>query len=128
MPLIKSRASLENLVLAPYAGNVRGAVCLTCGKLVDYEGVVEGYPTSPQQDGTTWCKYLVRHHGSEELRRFDMGSSNWDYQDAAQLAQRTNWFDPTAHEGLGLGVTVSDVGEHDDKEEFKVIVDVGAKK
>lgn len=107
MSLIKSRASWGDLVLAPSVQAPRGAVCLTCGRLVDFEGVVEGYPG---ESGT--CRYLVKHHGAEEARTFDMGSTNWDISDAAQMARRTNWFDPKAHEGLGLGVRVENPGDH----------------
>jgi hypothetical protein len=116
--LRRSLATLDNLVVAPYAGSVRGAVCLRCGRLVDEEGIVEGYPGESQT-----CKVLVRHHGAEELRTFDMGSSNWDAGDLASMMARTNWFAPE-HEGLGLGVRMPKVGDHDEKEwnEFKVIV------
>lgn len=122
MTLRRSRAALGNLVLAPYAGSARGAVCLTCGKLVDEEAIVEGYPGE-----STWTKILVRHHGAEELRTFDMGSTNWDHEDLASMMQRTNWFDPQSHEGMGLGIKVANVGEHDDKAdgEFKVFVGGG---
>jgi len=43
---------------------------------------------------------------------------------------RTNWFDPNSYDGMGLGINVRNVGEHDDKEEgeFKVIVDGGARR
>lgn len=123
-PLRRSLAKLDNLVLAPYAGSARGAVCLTCGKLVDEEGIVEGYPGE-----STTCKVLVRHHGAEELRTFDMGSTNWDEADLASYMSRTNWFDPNSYEGMGLGIKVPQVGEHDDKAdgEFKVVADLGAK-
>lgn len=96
---------------------------MTCGKLVDEEGIVEGYPGE-----STWTKVLVRHHGAEEIRTFDMGSRNWDGEDLASLMQRTNWFDPNSHEGMGLGIKVTDVGEHDDKAdgEFKVFVGGGS--
>lgn len=113
MALIKSRASWNDLVWAPTVQAPRGSVCLTCGRLVDFEGVVEGYPAGDNDAGTVWCKYLVKHHGAEELRTFEMGSTNWDYGDAAQMARRTNWFDPRAFEGLGLGVEVQNVNDHD---------------
>lgn len=109
MALIRSRASWGDLVVAPTVQAPRGAVCLTCGRLVDYEGVVEGYPGA-----TTHARYLVKHHGAEEARSFDMGSTNWDYADVAQMARRTNWFDPKAHEGLGLGVRVAEPGDAND--------------
>lgn len=114
MPLLKSRASWNDLVIAPTVQHPRGSVCMTCGRMVDYEGVEEGYPASATDAGTTFAKYLVRHHGAEELRTFDMGSTNWDYADVAQMARRTNWFDPTRHEGLGLGQQIRNPGEHDD--------------
>lgn len=122
MSLRRSRAVLGNLVMAPYAGSCRGAVCLTCGKLVDHEEIVEGYPGESET-----CRVLVRHHGAEELRTFDMGSRNWDYTDLASMMARTNWLSPFEEAGLGLGVNVPNVGEHDDKAdgEFKVIVGGG---
>lgn len=123
--LRRSLARLDNLVLAPYAGSARGAVCLTCGRLVDEEVIVEGYPGESRT-----CKVLVRHHGAEELRTFDMGSSNWNYEDLASYMARTNWFDPKSYDDMGLGVRVANVGEHDDKDdgEFKIISDLGAVK
>ena len=119
MPLIKTLASWDDLVIAPSVQSPRGCICMTCGRLVDEEGVVEGYPLydangSLNRDATTWAKWLVRHHGGEELRKFDMGTTNWDYADVAQMARRTNWFDPTRHEGLGLGTRIENPGEHDD--------------
>lgn len=122
MALRRSTATLDNLVVAPYAGSARGAVCLTCGKLVDEEAIVEGYPGE-----SVWCKVLVRHHGAEELRTFSMGSTNWDHEDLASMMARTNWFDPNSYDGMGLGIKVSNVGEHDDKAdgEFKVFVGGG---
>ena len=122
MALRRSLATLDNLVVAPIAGSARGAVCLLCGKLVDEEAIVEGYPGE-----SVTCKVLVRHHGAEELRTFNMGSSNWNEQDLASLMMRTNWFDPHSLEGLGLGIKMARPGEHDDKAdgEFKVFVGGG---
>ncbi len=123
MALRRSLAVLGNLVQAPYAGSSRGAVCLTCGKLVDEEAIVEGYPGE-----SVTCKVLVRHHGAEELRTFDMGSTNWDEQDLASYMARTNWFDPNSYDGMALGVRVPNAKDHDDREpgEFKVIVGGGS--
>ncbi len=86
---------------------------------------MRGYPGE-----STWTKVLVRHHGDEELRTFDMGSTNWDHEDLASLMQRTNWFDPGSYDGMALGVKVANVGEHDDKAdgEFRVISDGGARR
>lgn len=98
MSLLRSRASLDQLVVAPHVEGARGPVCMTCGRIVDSEALVEGYPGESQT-----CKVLVRHHGAEELRTFDMGSTNWDAGDLKSMMRRTNWFDPGAHEGLGLG-------------------------
>ena len=108
MSLLKSRASWNDLVHAPTAGSVRGPVCMLCGRLVDSEEIVEGYPGE-----STTCRVLVKHHGAEELRTFQMGSSNWDEQDLASMMRRTNWFDPTSYEGLGLGHKAPHAGDHD---------------
>jgi hypothetical protein len=117
LPLLKSRASLDDLIIAPIAGSVRGPVCMLCGKLVDSEEIVEGYPGE-----STWCRVLVKHHGAEELRTFHMKSSNWDEQDLASMMRRTNWFDPTSYEGLGLGHKAPNAGDHDggDTDDVKV--------
>lgn len=109
MPLLKTHASWDSLVHAPSVQSARGPVCMTCGRLVDEEVLVEGYPGE-----STHAKVLVRHHGAEELRTFDMGSTNWDARDLASMMRRTNWFDPTRYEGLGLGREVKAPGEHDD--------------
>lgn len=126
MALIKTLASWDNLVIAPQAQHARGCVCMTCGQLVDEESVVEGYPLydangTLNPDATTWAKVLVRHHGGEELRTFDMGTTNWGYDDVARMMRRTNWFDPTRHEGLGLGHRNESPGEHDDSPPTKII-------
>lgn len=118
MPLLKTRADWDQLVSAPTVQSPRGCLCMTCGRLVDSEQVVEGYPLhgdngSLNPDATTYAKVLVKHHGAEELRTFDMGSTNWDYADVAQMARRTNWFNPE-YEGLGLGRRLDAPGEHDD--------------
>lgn len=126
MPLLRTRASWGDLVHAPSVQHARGPVCMTCGRLMDFNGVVEGYPAGPNDPGTTYCKYLVKHHGAEELRTFDMGSTNWDYADAEQMARRTNWFDPTRFEGLGLGREIKNPGEHDDVDDDNRKIIVGA--
>ena len=108
MPLLKTFATLGDLVHAPNVQNVRGPVCMTCGRLVDSETLVEGYPGE-----TTFARMLVKHHGAEELATFDMGSTNWDERDLASLMQRRNWFDPTRHEGLGLGREIREPEDHD---------------
>jgi hypothetical protein len=115
MPLIKSRVGLDRLVLAPHVQSPQGAVCMTCGRLVDEESMVEGYPGS-----TTWAKVLVKHHGAEELRTFDMGSTNWDHTDLATYMRSTNWFDPRGD--LGLGVEVAPRDDYEDPEPKKIIV------
>lgn len=117
MPLLKSRASWNDLVSAPSVQHAVGPVCMTCGRYVDEEVLVEGYPGE-----STHCKVLVRHHGQEELRTFDMGSSNWDARDLASMMRRTNWFDPTRLEGLGLGNELKHPGEHDDIDAPKAMV------
>jgi hypothetical protein len=124
MPLLKTSVSWDNLVHAPRVQHVRGPVCMTCGRLVDEEHLVEGYPGE-----STHAKVLVKHHGAEELRTFDMGSTNWDAADLASMMRRTNWFSPFEYEGLARGVEIKSPGEHDDKsdDERKPFVDLGSK-
>lgn len=116
MTLRRTNAALANLILAPHVQEARGAVCMTCGRLVDEETLVEGYPGQ-----TTFFKYLVRHHGAEELRTFDTGSVTWALEDIPFYVRRTNWFDPT-QEGVGLGRQLRNVGDHDgaDTDDVKV--------
>lgn len=119
MSLIKSTANLGTIVAAPVVRAPRGCVCVTCGRLVDSESLVEGEPGW----GKTWCKVLVKHHGAEELRTFDFGSTNWDSYDLKSAMMRANWFDPTAHEGLALGKKIHNPGDHvDDDAPTKIIV------
>jgi hypothetical protein len=51
MPLLKTRASWDDLILAPSVQNARGCICMTCGRLVDFEGVVEGLPCGAERPG-----------------------------------------------------------------------------
>lgn len=111
MGLIHTRANWDQLVHAPTVQSVKGCICMTCGRIVDFEGMT-GDPGSGEPGVTTYAKWVVRHHGGEEERTFDMGSTNWDLADLAQMARRTNWFDPTRHEGLGLGAKI-DAADHD---------------
>lgn len=99
MALIKTHVSLEQRILAPYVKNAQGCLCMTCGRLVDLESLVEG-----EMGKTTYAKVLVRHHGAEELRTFDMGSVEWDAYELKSHMMRANWFDPRG--GAGLGVKV----------------------
>ncbi len=109
MPLIRSRASWNDLVSAPSVQAPLGPVCLLCGRVVDSEELVEGYPGQ-----TTHARVLVKHHGAEELGSFDMGSTNWDEQDLASMMRRRNWFSPFEQAGLGRGILIKNPGEHDD--------------
>jgi hypothetical protein len=108
--------NLSDMVSAPRVESVRGPVCMTCGRLVDKEELVEGYPGV-----TTFAKVLVKHHGAEELGTFDMGSTNWDERDLASMMRRRNWFDPTRHEGLGLGKRIDNPGDWDEGDAPKII-------
>lgn len=73
-------------------------LCLTCGRPVDSEELVEG-----EEQVTTFAKVLVKHHGAEELRTFDFGSTNWDDHDLRQFMASADWFDPM-HAGDGSDV------------------------
>lgn len=101
MALRRSTLGLNTLIVAPHVQAALGPVCLTCGRVVDSEELVEGYPGE-----STHAKVLVKHHGAEELRTFEMGSTNWDERDLGSMMRRTNWFDPNSYEDAGLGVRV----------------------
>lgn len=101
MALIKSSVSLEQRILAPGVKAPSGPVCMTCGRLVDSEMLVEGEPGK-----TTYAKVLVKHHGAEELRTFGMGSVEWDAYELKSHMMRANWFNPHGHEDAGLGIKI----------------------
>ena len=67
-----------------------GALCLTCGRPIDSEELVEGEP-----DKTTFAKVLVKHHGAEEMAVLDMGSVEWDAYELRRVMTRHRFFDPT---------------------------------
>ncbi len=117
--LIKSTAGLVTL-LGPDVQSAQGPVCMTCGRLVTEEQLVEGYPGV-----STFAKILVRHHGAEELRTFEMGSSNWDEKDLSQMMRGTNWFDPTREAGLGQNVKITPSDAWVDPEPTRIISDGG---
>lgn len=108
MTLRRSRMGLFQYVSAPSVRPSRGALCLTCGRTCDSEELVEGYPGE-----STYARVLVRHHGAEELRQFDFGSTNWDHHDLRSMMQRTHWFDPVG-DGMGLGKRALPVHDDDD--------------
>lgn len=117
MSLIRTHASLAQRILAPCVQSARGPVCMTCGRLVDREELVEGEPGK-----TTFAKVLVKHHGAEELRTFDMGSIEWDSYELKSHMMRANWFDPRGDIGAGVKVAASE----DDPEPSKVFSLLGA--
>lgn len=89
MTLFKQRVGLLKALRRPVVTSL-APICMTCGRHLDSEELVEGYP-----GGTTFAKVLGRHHGSEELVTFDMGSVNWDEEDLAKHMRGHLWFDPT---------------------------------
>lgn len=111
MALIRSHVSLEQRILAPGVKAPSGPVCMTCGRLVDSEMLVEGEPGK-----TTYAKVLVKHHGAEELRTFGMGSVEWDAYELKSHMMRANWFDPMGDAGLGVKI----VPRMDDPEPTRV--------
>lgn len=119
MALVRTSTSLLQRVLAPVVQGAQGPVCMTCGRYVDSEQLVEG---EPGRD--TFCKVLVRHHGAEELRTFEMSSVEWDAYELKSHMMRANWFDPHGHESTGLGVKV--VATDDEPEPTKVFSLLGS--
>jgi len=115
--LKRTLLTLDDAVTAPVTRSSRGASCLTCLKLVDREELVEGRPGE-----TPTCKVLVRCHGSEELRTFDMGSIEWDGRDLSMMMARAEWFDPHSDGTAPLGKH-SDLRREDaEPEATKIIV------
>lgn len=117
MALIKTHTSLEQRILAPNVKAPSGPVCMTCGRLVDSENMVEGEPGK-----TTFAKVLVKHHGAEELRTFDMGSVEWDSYELKSHMMRANWFDPRGDTGLGVKI----MPRYDDPEPQRVFSILGS--
>ena len=76
-------------LVAPLTPSIEGALCLTCGQIVDSESIVEGEPGQ-----YTWTKVLVRHHGQEELRTFEFDSTEWDWRDLKRMMLTATFFDP----------------------------------
>lgn len=87
-------------LLAPITYDVTGALCLTCGRPIDSEEIVEGYPGRHP-----YSKVLVKHHGAEELRTFEFDSVEWDERDLKRQMQGARFFDPMV-QGEATAVTV----------------------
>lgn len=106
--LKKSQVNLHNLITARIVGDVAGPTCLTCGRIVQKEEMVETHKTG--------CKVLVTCHGQEELRTFDFGTEAWNHIDLKKAMQRMRWFDPTkpnedAYGGLTIDQATQDLGK-----------------
>ena len=88
MPLYKHNVGLLRALRAPVAPGY-APLCVTCGRYADSFGIVEGYPGESER-----CKVLVKHHGSEELVTFDMGSRDWGFEDLERHMRGHLWFRP----------------------------------
>lgn len=116
MALLRTSTSLLQRVLAPAVQSAAGPVCMTCGRIVDGEALVEGEPGK-----TTFAKVLVKHHGAEELRTFDMGSIEWDSYELKSHMMRANWFDPRGDAGLGVKIAVDHTAEPEAERVYSVL-------
>jgi hypothetical protein len=110
---------LDDAIAAPNTRPARGASCLTCLRLVDVEELVEGYPGESET-----CRVLVKCHGSEELRTFDMGSRDWDGPELGQMMARAQWFDPHSFDSAPLGKQ-GDISREDAEPEPARIISTG---
>lgn len=90
----RSSLGLDRQIYAVRHAHGHQPVCLTCGRYLDEEGLVEGEPGK-----TTYAKVLAKHHGQEELRTFDFGSTNWDGDDLTKFIASADWFDPRTEAG-----------------------------
>lgn len=116
MALIRSHVSLGQRILAPAVKSAQGCVCMTCGRIVDVESLVEGEPGK-----TTFARVLVKHHGAEELRTFDMGSVEWDGYELKSHMMRANWFDPRGDAGLGVKITVDHTADPEPERVYSIL-------
>lgn len=85
--LSKSKMRAHEIGQSRPTWDVKGNTCLTCGRLVQKEEMVETYKTG--------CKVLVTCHGQEELRTFDFDTEGWNHIDLKRAMSRSRWFDPT---------------------------------
>ena len=89
MSLYKHNVGLLAGLIKPVV-HAHAPLCTTCGRYLDGEAIVEGYPGQ-----TTFCKVLGKHHGAEELVTFDMGSVEWSFEELQKQMRGHLWFDPT---------------------------------
>lgn len=89
----KTSLGLDALIHS-HRSHKRAPVCLTCGAYCEEWHLVEGEP-----DSTPFARVLVRHHGQEELRTFDMGTVCWDGDDLGKMIRSAEWFDPKVETG-----------------------------
>lgn len=83
----------QQISARPLAANRCGAYCMICNRPSDEERIVD-----EARGNKNFCKVLVRCHGAEELRTFEFGSADWDYEsDLKRAMQRCAWFDPMSH-------------------------------
>ncbi len=92
--------------------DIQGSVCQRCERfnpdpdipmVVDWEGLTEESPQPGIEDhnehvikdsSATWCEMRVKHHGAEEVRRFEFESRTWGWKDLRHLIKLVRWFDP----------------------------------
>ncbi len=89
---------------APIHYDITGALCLTCGRPVDTEEIVDGLPGR-----NPYCRVLVTHHGQEELRTFEFDTIYWDDHDLARQMKSARFFDPRLAGECGFGAVAGSV-------------------
>ncbi len=114
MAYLRTSLSLTRSLKRRVLYDIQGSVCQRCERfnpdptipmVVDYEGVVPD-PSNHQpgkedehgrviEDSTgTWTDVLVKHHGAEEVKRFEFESRTWGWVDLRQMLKLVRWFDP----------------------------------
>lgn len=99
--------------------DIQGSICQRCERfnpdldlpmVVDWEGLTEDSPQPGTEDlenrvthdsSASWCTVMAKHHGQEEVKRFEFESRTWGWIDLRQMLKLVRWFDPAEVEEDG---------------------------
>lgn len=108
MRLRRTNLTYSTQVFAPLdARQIAGPPCLTCGRVVQKEEIVE--------EGPTFCRVLFTCHGREELRTYEFETREWGYDELRRMRLADRLFDPTVESETGhlvVGIEVPKSGNN----------------